>query len=114
MPRQKKDFLLNPVVITVIVIIALIVAFNFYQNMTKLNQIESKIDKIETEIAKAEAKNKELEQQIENSNSYEYIEEVARKKLGLIKPGEQVFIPVEEDEDQDQEEEFNSDQENNN
>lgn len=111
MPRQKKDFLLNPVVITVIVIIALIVAFNFYQNMMKLNQIENRIDKIETEIAKAEAKNKELEQQIENSNSYEYIEEVARKKLGLIKPGEQVFIPVEEDKDK---EEVNSDQKNNN
>ena len=98
MPRQRKDFLLNPVVIIIVVIIALIAAFNFYQNMRRMNQLETKIEKIETQIAEAEAENNKLKRQLENSSSYEYIEEVAREKLGLVKPGEKMFIPVEEKE----------------
>ena len=103
MPRQRKDFLLNPVVITIVVVIAVVAAFNFYQNMTKMNQLENQIEKIKSEIARAEAENKKLNEQLENSNSYEYIEEVAREKLGMIKPGEKMFIPVEEDDDSDSE-----------
>ena len=101
MPRQRKDFLLNPVVITILVVIAVIAAFNFYQNMTRMNQLESQIEKIEDQIAQAEAENEKLKRQLENSNSYEYIEEVAREKLGLVKPGEKMFIPVEEEDESD-------------
>ena len=95
MPRQKKDFLLNPVFIAIIVIIAVIAAFNFYQNITRMTQIENKIKEIEAEIAETEAENKQLQKQIQNSDSKEYIEEVAREKLGLVKPGEKLLIPVE-------------------
>ena len=105
MPRQRKDFLLNPVVIMVVVIIALVAVFNFYQNMAKMNQLENQIEEIESQIAQAEAENKKLKRQLENSNSYEYIEEVAREKLGLVKPGEKMFIPVEEEEKPDSEKE---------
>jgi len=105
MPRQRKDFLLNPVVIIIVVIIALIAAFNFYQNMRRMNQLETKIEKIETQIAEAEAENNKLKRQLENSSSNEYIEEVAREKLGLVKPGEKMFIPVEEEESDSEKEE---------
>lgn len=111
MPRQRKDFLLNPVVITIIAVIAVIAAFNFYQNMTRINQIETQIKEIETQISQAEAKNKKLQNQIENSNNNEYIEEVAREKLGLVKPGEKLLIPVEsENEDEDDENEKDNNQ----
>lgn len=103
MPRQKKDFLLNPVVLTIIVIIALIAAFNFYQNMERMNQLEKKIERIEAQISKAEAENEKLKAQIENSDNYDYIEEVAREKLGLVKPGEKLLIPVEEDSETEEE-----------
>ena len=108
MPRQKKDFLLNPVIVTIIIIIALIAAFNFYQNMVRLSQIENEIDEIEAQIARAEAENEELKEKIDNSSSYEYIEEVAREKLGLVKPGEKMFIPVEKEEEESEEEESDS------
>jgi len=108
MPRQKKDFLLNPVIVTIIIIVALISVFNFYQNIVKLNQIENEIDEIENQIARAEAENEKLKEQIDNSSSYEYIEEVAREKLGLVKPGEKMFIPVEEEEKETEEEKSES------
>ncbi len=95
MPRQKKDFLLNPVVITVVVVITIIAAFNFYQTIEKMNHLEKEIKETEKQITEAEAENQKLKEQIENSNNYEYIEEVAREKLGLVKPGEKLLIPVE-------------------
>ncbi|SDK97892.1 FtsB family cell division protein [Halanaerobium congolense] len=110
MPRQKKDFLLNPVFITIIAIIAVIAAFNFYQNMTRMTQIENKIKKIEAEIAETEAENEQLQKQIQNSDNKEYIEEVAREKLGLVKPGEKLLIPVESE---NEEQGDNQDQEDN-
>lgn len=115
MPRQKKDFLLNPVFIAIIVIIAVIAAFNFYQNITRMTQIENKIKEIEAEIAETEAENKQLQKQIQNSDSKEYIEEVAREKLGLVKPGEKLLIPVEsikEEQGDNQGEENDNDNDN--
>ncbi|PXV62732.1 Septum formation initiator [Halanaerobium congolense] len=115
MPRQKKDFLLNPVFTAIIVIIAVIAAFNFYQNITRMTQIENKIKKIEAEIAETEAENKQLQKQIQNSDSKEYIEEVAREKLGLVKPGEKLLIPVEsikEEQGDNQGEENDNDNDN--
>jgi cell division protein FtsL len=110
MPRQKKDFLLNPVFITIIAIIAVIAAFNFYQNITRMTQIENKIKEIEAEIAETEAENEQLQKQIQNSDNKEYIEEVAREKLGLVKPGEKLLIPVESE---NEEQGDNQDQEDN-
>jgi len=101
MPRQRKDFLLNPVVITIVVVIAVVAAFNFYQNISRMSQLESQIEETKAQIVQAEAENKKLKTQLENSDSNEYIEEVAREKLGLVKPGEKMFIPVEEDKNSD-------------
>ncbi len=108
MPRQRKDFLLNPVIIAIIAGIVMIATFNFYQNMVKINQIETKINQIENQIAEEKARSKKLEKMIKNSNNKEYIEEIAREKLGLVKPGEKLLIPVEsENKDEDQEKEKN-------
>jgi len=101
MPRQRKDFLLNPVIITIVVVIAAAAAFNFYQNMSRMSQLENQIEEIEAQIVQAEAENEKLKTQLENSDSNEYIEEIAREKLGLVKPGEKMFIPVEEDKNSD-------------
>ncbi|MEC9489419.1 MAG: septum formation initiator family protein [Halanaerobiales bacterium] len=101
MPRQRRDFLLNPVVITIVIVITAVAAFNFYQNMARMNQLENQIEKVKTKIAQAEAENEKLKRQLANSDSNEYIEKVAREKLGLVKPGEKMFIPVEEKEKSD-------------
>lgn len=109
MPRQKKDFLLNPVVVIIIIFIVVIAVFNFYQNMTKINQIETKISEIETQITEEKVKNEKLKNQIENSDNNQYIEEIAREKLGLVKPGEKLLIPLESEKmNEDQEKDKNN------
>lgn len=103
MPRKKKDFLFNPVIIVIFVIIFLIAAFNFYQNYQKKEKIETKIKRLEKQIAEAKNENINLQEQFNNSDDYEYIEEVARKRLGLVKKGEKLLIPVEEDQKDEEE-----------
>jgi cell division protein FtsB len=98
MPRQRKDFLLNPMVIIIIAVIIIVAVFNFYQNIEKINKLETKVEKLKSEISSAKQHREMLKYRIENSDNYKYIEEVAREKLGLVKPGEKVLIPVPETE----------------
>jgi cell division protein FtsB len=103
MPKQRKDFLLNPFIIALVAVIIIFALFNFWQNIQKMERLENEIESIKEEIEKAEAENNELREQLENTNDPEYIEEVAREKLGLVKPGEMLLVPVEEDTDEEDE-----------
>ncbi|RCX17870.1 cell division protein FtsB [Anaerobacterium chartisolvens] len=49
---------------------------------------------IERKIEEEKRVNKSLKRQKEDINSDEFIERVARERLGFIKPGEKVFINV--------------------
>lgn len=81
----------------VLIFIAFFVYFSFIavdqQKMMNLKQ--SALDNAENRIRKEELIKQELEKQKEILNSDEYIEKVAREKLGLVKPGEKVFIDIE-------------------
>lgn len=48
--------------------------------------------KIESKVSEEEKLNTELKKEKENMNSDEYIEKVAREKLGMVKEGERVFV----------------------
>ncbi|NSW91137.1 MAG: septum formation initiator family protein [Firmicutes bacterium] len=52
-----------------------------------MKNIQAKIEE-ETKI------NEELKRQKEILNTDEYIEKVAREKLGMVKPGERIFIDI--------------------
>ena len=49
---------------------------------------EERLEQLRQEIAEEEAKGKELEAQQIYMKTKQYIEEMARRKFGLIKPGE--------------------------
>ena len=104
MPRNRKDFLLNPFVIAIVSAILIFVAFNFWNNLSRINSLEAEIEEMEARIDQAEAENEELKYQLENTADKEYIEQVAREKLGLVKPGEMLLVPIEEQEEETEEE----------
>jgi cell division protein FtsB len=58
-----------------------------YVNNVKANDIRSKVQS-ELRI------NEELKKYRENLESDEYIEKIAREKLGMIKPGERIFFDI--------------------
>lgn len=59
-----------------------------YDSLVKYNE---KIKELEKEISIANQKNEELKSQTDYKNSNEYIEKVARDKLGMVKNNEIVF-----------------------
>ncbi|MGI5839239.1 MAG: septum formation initiator family protein [bacterium] len=60
----------------------------------RLYQINQKIAAVKSEIAAAQQQKAELEVLAENLQTDEYIEMIARKRLGLVKPGEIQYYPV--------------------
>ncbi|HKL76007.1 MAG TPA: septum formation initiator family protein [Halanaerobiales bacterium] len=83
-------------IIGVALVIFLISLFNFYTNHQKVEKLKTQINNLNQEINKAEKKNEELNEKLINVQSDEFIEKAARTKLGLVKPGEVLVIPVEE------------------
>lgn len=68
-----------------------------YTIIIQQNMIYSKnseIRNIQAKIRKEQKTNDELKKQAEILNTDEFYEKVAREKLGLVKPGEKVFIDI--------------------
>jgi cell division protein FtsB len=73
--------------------------------MRKVNEMEERLNRLSQEYEEEIEQNQKLKEEIERVKSPAYIEKVAREELGLVKPGEILLIPVEEDEQQNQDDE---------
>ena len=59
-----------------------------------LNSYNSEIKNLEKQISKEEKTKESLEEIRENINSPEYLEQIAREKLGMYLPNERVYIDI--------------------
>jgi len=59
-----------------------------------IHEKQSQITSINHKIDDEKSKNTELKKQKELVSSVEYVEKVAREKLGMVKPGEKIFVDV--------------------
>lgn len=73
-------------------ILALWLLFCFGKGMVTNYRLKLEIADIKMEIDAIRMRNAELEREIEKYNSPEYVEKIAREELGLVKPGETLFI----------------------
>lgn len=74
-----------------------IVAYFLYlmfQQEKVLSKQRSEIGKIEARIEEQKGIKSELQNQKEKVNSDEYVEKIAREKLGMVKPGEKIYIDM--------------------
>lgn len=57
-----------------------------------MNRIQKEIDNKQLQLDEVKQKNDRLQEEVEkiNSGSAEYLEKLARERLGMIKPGEKV------------------------
>lgn len=66
----------------------------FVSQQKTLNGYNAEIKNYDAQIAEAKETNESLTQIKENVNSPEYIEQVAREKLGMYLPNERVYIDI--------------------
>lgn len=77
--------------------IIILLIISLARNISKIMQVQDKIQKKEEEIQKLAERNKELQKQLEEINSEEFTERQLREKLGLAKEGEVVVVLPEQD-----------------
>lgn len=83
-------------IITKIVIMALIVyaGISLLSLKSQISQARLQSEALQEQVAQTAQENAELEYDIEHSEDPETIEDIARNKLGLVKPGEKIFYDV--------------------
>ena len=87
------------VVIIIVLLIFIVTISKYCQNSQEINRLTNEIQSLEEKIELAEEKNEDLAERLESLEGEEYIEREAREKLGLVKPGEILLIPIENDEE---------------
>jgi cell division protein FtsB len=81
-------------------IIIFIFVLIFLPGFAKLQEMKQKLSDIEAEVRKTQRENAILEEKIEQMKSnQEYLENVAREKMGVVKKGETVVKIVHEGEE---------------
>lgn len=84
------------VIISAIIVIVLVIAFNLVTQITNSVKSGERLSTQAEIVYKLEAKNRELKKKLTQIQTPDFIEEQARNKLGLGKPGEtMVIIPDE-------------------
>lgn len=96
--KSLKSFVFSRGFKLILVLLIIFTGYCFYTNYKEIKDIELTIKEMEEKIEMASKKNFELKQELTYLNDPSYIEEIARKELGLVKPGELLIIPVEEKE----------------
>ena len=88
---KKNNFLKKVLIIAFIIYFA----YTLIMQQKTLNSYAAEQAKFNEDIEVAEEEQNELQEIKENINSNEYIEQIAREKLGMYYPNERVYIDVE-------------------
>ena len=88
---KKNNFLKKALIIAFIIYFA----YTLIMQQKTLNSYAAEQAKFNEDIEVAEEEQNELQEIKENINSNEYIEQIAREKLGMYYPNERVYIDVE-------------------
>ncbi len=89
--KNSKAFLL---LIPVFVIALCVCLYNFIVVQVEIAQKNNELQTISQQRSAVEAENQMLLRYTKDENKEEYIEEIARDKLGYAKPGERIYYIV--------------------
>ncbi len=92
---EKKKTKMNPrrfVTVLVAVVFVLYFVYTMIWQQVVISKKGREIEALEEKIAAAEQQTEKLEKELENLNDPEYLEKIAREKLGLVRPNERVFV----------------------
>ena len=86
---MEKKLMLKKIMIAVCIVFFV---FSYIRQFITMNRIEKEIDSKQLQLDEVNQKNERLQDEVEkiNSDSSDYLEKLARERLGMIKPGEKV------------------------
>lgn len=77
-----------------ILVFAIYVIYTLISQQQILNSYKAEANKYTNDIQQAQAEQEKLNETKNNINSNEYIEQIAREKLGMYLPNERVYIDI--------------------
>ena len=89
--KFKKAGIINKIVIAALLVYAVVSLVTVRSKTAALNAQTQQLQQQVTDMTQSNA---ELEYKIEHSEDADTIEEIARDKLGLVKPGEKIFYDM--------------------
>ncbi|MCF8010103.1 MAG: septum formation initiator family protein [Clostridiales bacterium] len=92
--KRKLNFKKSKLPVLVLILLLAYTVFSLSTSFDNLYALQKDVNQIQTEIDDLKDKNSKLKQKLENVNSDEYVEKMAREKLGMIKAGETKVVPV--------------------
>lgn len=88
--KRKKPFSNLITLVLCAAIIAL--AFTIISQQATISKLSAESDNLKQKIAEQEQEKVKIEEQLEAPNELERVEQIAREQLGMLKPGERVFV----------------------
>lgn len=89
--KLKRASLITKIVIIAIVVYA---GINLVSLKVQVTEAQEKRDELQVEVEGVMQTNTELQYAIEHSTDADTMEDIARNKLGLVKPGEKIFYDI--------------------
>lgn len=80
----------------VIIILLGVFSIAYVRQEITMKRLAGEIDLKHKQLEEAQNKNERLQEEVNQSNTDEYIEKLARERLGMIKEGEKVIINSDE------------------
>lgn len=72
----------------------LLASYNLMRTTLEIYKSSQRLEELKGDVADARKQNEELKSQLSYRQSPQFVEEEARNKLNMIKPGEQLVIPI--------------------
>jgi cell division protein FtsB len=96
--RKKRQGLISlPKVVTVVTCtVVAILTIDFGRKALDNYQIEQQVDWLEEQVRIEQQTNEELQDELEHASSDAYVEEIARERLKLVKPGEVAVVVIQQ------------------
>ncbi len=93
--KEKQKGKIAPGRLLAVVLVGLFVLYFIYimiWQQVMLSKKNKEIDALEEKISAATQQTEQLKEQLSSMEDPEYIERIAREKLGLVRPNERVFV----------------------
>ncbi len=90
-PKKRRNY--SKLIIKIVLVLSVFhVLFTFYDQYKEMKYLKDREKTLLEDINKVENDIQSLKNQIENSNTDEYIEKIAREQLKMVKEDELIFI----------------------
>ncbi len=89
--KRKKPIKLRSIII---LLMAIYIIYTLAAQYITIRKARAEETRIQAQIEEVKEENQRLKEELEKMQSDEYIEKIARERLGLIKSGEILFIDV--------------------